>query len=181
VDLAVVSVTELYRISPLGVKEYPFYVSLDRKIIPSADVWADFDAIEDVTMVGCPNGLFDASNNLPMFRKGITASHPAKNYQGRSEFVVDLACFPGSSGSPVFLYSTGANFDRSSGNYSLGNIRMFLLGVLYAGPTINQQGRIVLSKDPSVSISAMMHLGMVVKSTRILDFEDMVRKQESGL
>jgi hypothetical protein len=132
-------------------------------------------------MVGCPNGLFDASNNLPMFRKGITASHPAKNYQGRSEFVVDLACFPGSSGSPVFLYSTGANFDRSSGNYSLGNIRMFLLGVLYAGPTINQQGRIVLSKDPSVSISAMMHLGMVVKSTRILDFEDMVRKQESGL
>jgi hypothetical protein len=58
---------------------------------------------------------------------------------------------------------------------------MFLLGVLYAGPTINQQGRIVLSKDPSVSISAMMHLGMVVKSTRILDFEDMVRKQESGL
>lgn len=177
IDLAVVSITELHRPTVDGGREFPFYITLSRDTIPSAENWAAFDAIEDVTMVGCPNGLFDEANNLPMFRRGITATHPAKNYQGREEFMVDLACFPGSSGSPVFLYSTGASYDRNAGSYSLGNIRMFLLGILYAGPTFNQRGEIVLSQQPSVSVSAMMHLGMVIKSTQLLAFDALVRQQ----
>lgn len=177
IDLATISVTELHRIAVDGKKELPFYIALRKDTIPSSTDWDSFDAIEEVTMVGCPNGLFDEENNLPIFRRGITATHPGKNYQGRSEFMVDLACFPGSSGSPVFLYSTGANYDRQSGSFALGRVRLFLLGILYAGPTINQEGEIILSKEPTVSVSAMMHLGMVVKSTQLLAFDDLVQRQ----
>ena len=177
IDLAVISITGLHKLTPDGAREFPFYVSLSRESVPSAENWSKLDAIEDVTMVGCPNGLFDEVNNIPLFRKGITATHPARNYKGRDEFMVDLACFPGSSGSPVFLYSTGATYDRIAGGYSLGNIRMCLLGILYSGPTINQRGEIVLSQPSSVSVSVMMHLGMVIKSTQLLAFDALVRQQ----
>ncbi|PWJ79784.1 trypsin-like peptidase [Pseudaminobacter salicylatoxidans] len=175
IDLAVISITDLHR-QTAGAKELPFYITLSRDIIPSVEAWAEFDAIEEVTMVGCPNGLFDEANNLPIIRRGITATHPAKNYQGRDEFMVDLACFPGSSGSPVFLYSTGANFDRATGGYALGNIRLLLMGILYAGPTINQRGEIVLARQPAVSVAAMMHLGTVIKSTHLLAFDALVQE-----
>lgn len=177
VDLAVISITHLHRTTSDGRKEFPFYVALHREAIPSEDTWAAFDAIEEVTMVGCPNGLFDEANNLPIIRRGITATHPSKNYQGREEFMVDLACFPGSSGSPVFLYSTGASYDRNSGGYSLGEIRRFLLGILYSGPTINQRGEITLHRQPTISVAAMMHLGIVIKSTQLLAFDSLVRQQ----
>ena len=91
--------------------------------------------------------------------------------------MVDLACFPGSSGSPVFLYSTGAHYDRNAGRFALGNIRMFLIGVLYAGPTINQQGQIILARQPAISIASMMHLGMVIKSSQLLAFDDLVHQR----
>jgi len=54
-------------------------------------------------MVGYPIGLWDEKNNYPIFRKGITATHPANDYNGKSEFMIDAACFPGSSGSPVYI------------------------------------------------------------------------------
>lgn len=177
IDLAVISVTELHRLNGKGAQEYPFYVALRRDAIPDEETWASFDAIEEVTMIGCPNGLFDEANNLPITRRGITATHPSRNYQGREEFMVDLACFPGSSGSPVFLYSTGATYDRGSGGFSLGTIRMFFLGILYAGPTINQRGEIVLTQQPSVAVASMMHLGLVIKATQLFAFERLVRQQ----
>lgn len=177
IDLAVISVTELHRSTADGGRELPFYIALRQDTIPSVETWAAFDAIEEVMMVGCPNGLFDETNNHPIFRRGITATHPAKNYQGREEFMVDLACFPGSSGSPVFLYSTGASYDRNTGGYSLGQVRVFLLGILYAGPTIDQRGQIVLTQQPTISVAAMMHLGMVIKSTQLLAFDALVRQQ----
>lgn len=177
IDLAVISITELHRINGSGAREDPFYVTLRKEDIPNEETWASFDAIEEVTMVGCPNGLFDEVNNLPLTRRGITATHPSKNYQGREEFMVDLACFPGSSGSPVFLYSTGATYDRGSGGFSLGTIRMFFLGILYGGPTINQRGEIVLTQQPSVAVTSMMHLGLVIKATQLFAFETLVRRQ----
>jgi len=57
-------------------------------------------------MIGYPNGLWDHVNNLPLIRRGITASHPGVDYQiegqnGPGVTVIDMACFPDSSGSPV--------------------------------------------------------------------------------
>ncbi len=177
IDLAAISVTNLHALDANGKKRFPFYVAFEKSAIPTKDIWESFDSIEEVTMIGCPNGLYDSVNNSPIVRKGITATAPSRNYEGRPEFMIDLACFPGSSGSPVFLYSTGAVYDKASGGFILGNIRLFLLGVLYAGPTVDQSGHIVMNKIPSVSVKSMMHLGMVVKADQLLIFDEMVKKQ----
>ncbi|CAO4139581.1 S1 family peptidase [Methylorubrum aminovorans] len=177
VDLAAFPINPLHWNLSTKQEAPPFFVSLNKDTIPSEKQWNEFDAIEDVTMIGCPNGLFDEVNNLPIFRRGITATHLSKHYQGRNEFMVDIACFPGSSGSPVFLYSTGATYDRQANGYSLGNIRILLLGILYAGPTFNNRGEIVLAKQPIISVSTMMHLGMAIKSTELFAFEEIARQQ----
>jgi hypothetical protein len=48
-------------------------------------------------MVGYPNGLWDTANNFPLIRRGVTATHIKNNYNGKSEFVIDIACYGGSS------------------------------------------------------------------------------------
>ena len=151
-----------------------FTASLTRENIPDDTQWQNFDAIEDVIMVGCPNGLYDAVNKLPIVRAGITATHLAKQYAGKNVFIVDMACFPGSSGSPVFLSNSNPYVDRQSGNFVMGGTRFFFLGVLYAGPTISNAGEIVMANNPSVQFSSMMHLGYVVRSTEVLVLETMV-------
>ena len=80
--------------------------------IPSDTEWSNFDAIEDIAMIGCPNGLYDATANLPIVRRGVTASPLANMYNGKNEFMVDMACFPGSSGSPVYLYNPFSYYDK---------------------------------------------------------------------
>lgn len=152
----------------------PFIIQLSGNNIPAPDKWGDFDAIEQVTMVGCPAGLFDEANNLPILRRGITASDPSKKFSGREEFLVDLACFPGSSGSPVFLYDLGGRYDRATGGIVMGGIRLFLLGVLYAGPTISSSGEIILTTRPKFEITSVMHLGAVIRSTQLLEFDRII-------
>lgn len=75
-----------------------FLSTTDASVIPSEKDWADFDAIEELVMIGCPNGLFDEANNLPIVRRGITATSLSKKYNGQDQFFIDMACFPGSSG-----------------------------------------------------------------------------------
>ncbi len=144
-----------------------FFVNLKENVIPDIDDWQYFDAIEEVTMIGCPNGISDEVNNLPISRKGITASSLAKNYNGKKEFMVDMACFPGSSGSPVFVYDRSGYFDRKTNNYMVGLTRVKLVGILYAGPLIKNNGTIILGQTPTVQVAAMMHLGNVIKSSEI--------------
>ncbi len=152
----------------------PIFIQwIDLSIIPSDDDWQYFDAIEDVTMVSCPNGISDESNNLPIVRRGITASSLSKRYNGKDEFMVDMACFPGSSGSPVFIYDRNGFLDRRTNSYKIGAQRILFVGVLYAGPQISNNGQIILGQPPRVIVAAMMHLGNVIRSSavRVLDAE----------
>lgn len=145
-----------------------FWTGLDPELIPTEDDWQYFDAIEEVIMIGCPNGIFDHVNNLPITRKGNTASSLAKNYNGQDEFMVDMACFPGSSGSPVFVYNKDGYFDRKTSTHLLATTRIKLVGILYAGPLITNTGAIVLAQPPSIQVASMMHLGNVIKSSQII-------------
>lgn len=176
VDLSVLSIPDIHKLNENGEKRYPFYVTLNKDIILSEEMWSSLDAIEEVTMIGCPNGLIDNVNNSPIIRRGITATHPKKDYEGRQEFMVDLACFPGSSGSPVFLYNKGMIYNRNTKDYTVG-MEIYFLGILYAGPTIDQHGHIIMSKPVNIRVDSMMHLGMVIKSTQLFAFEDLVKKQ----
>lgn len=131
-------------------------------------------ALEQVTMLGYPNGLYDAYNNAPVARRGITASPPWNLYQGRQEFLVDLAVFPGSSGSPVFIANEGS-YSTPDGTLNIGN-RFLVLGVLYAGHQMTNHGEVIAAPAPTTHIShvemrQMIHLGLCLRASRIVELK----------
>jgi hypothetical protein len=127
---------------------------------------------EDIYMVGYPNGLGDDKNNLPLIRSGITATPFYIDHNGVSEFMVDCACFPGSSGSPVLIVNEGS-YSLHKQPLQSGN-RMILLGTLYAGPLYDAEGIIRKYKVPTantVSTDIPMNLGYCIPSVKLLDFK----------
>lgn len=152
-----------------------FFVPLDETLIPTEEELADLVALEDILMIGYPNGIWDSTNNMPILRRGVTATHPNINYEGRKEFVIDAACFPGSSGSPIFLYNTGTWSTRQGAN--IGGTRIKLLGLLYAGPQHMASGEIQIVNVPTqqraVAFSNIPNnLGFVIKSQRLFEMRD---------
>lgn len=156
-----------------------FAIYLSPDVLPKDDYWEYFDAIEEIIMVGCPRGIFDETHNTPITRKGITATPISKKYNGKNEFMVDMACFPGSSGSPIFIYNKGSYYDKKTNTTNFGSDRILLVGVLYAGPLITNTGEIVLSNLPKVSINSTMHLGYVIRASELLILDEEVRRRVS--
>lgn len=161
-----------------------FYKCFDSSLIPKKDDVESFDAIEDIVMIGYPNGLWDEVNNMPINRRGITATHYRYDYNGEKIFVIDAACFPGSSGSPVIKCDLGS-YRSKNGNINLGQSRLFLLGVLYAGPQLTVSGDLHVVTIPNVQqkVLSVSHipnnLGFVIKSERILDFTPIFKEKMS--
>ena len=60
-----------------------YYLSLDKNLIPNNDKLKNLSAVEEILMVGYPNGIWDSINNKPIYRKGITATHPCIDYNGK--------------------------------------------------------------------------------------------------
>jgi hypothetical protein len=131
--------------------------------------------VEDVLMVGYPVGIWDQYNNAPIFRKGITATHPALDYQGKKKFLIDAACFPGSSGSPVFIFNHGSYSDKKGG-IVVGD-RLYFLGILHAGPQYKADGNIEIVDIPTKNVMVSSktdiptNLGIVLRAELLLDFE----------
>ena len=71
-------------------------------------------------MVGYPIGLYDKINNLPIFRKGYTACHPSIDFNRKGIGLIDMACFPGSSGSPIYVLNEGLVKSKNGALY-VGN------------------------------------------------------------
>lgn len=131
IDLAILPIAPILMKMRSTGKE-PYFIPLDKNILPTNELLEELSPMEDIVMIGYPNGLWDRKHNLPIIRKGITATHPKLNYNGKMEFLIDAACFPGSSGSPVFLANLGS-FTGKNGSLMAG-FRIALLGTLYAGP-----------------------------------------------
>lgn len=153
-----------------------FVTTLDKTFIPTASDIEDMIGLETITMVGYPNGLWDRSNNLPIFRRGVLATDYKYDWNGRKEFLVDAACFPGSSGSPVMLLDIG-NYQSRKGNF-IGSSRIKLLGVLYAGPqhTVEGEVRVVMvpTQQKAVTVAGIPNnLGIIIKAEQLLAFEGM--------
>lgn len=186
VDLAAFPIASI--LSQLEAKGTPvFFRGIGLDAFPTDAEWSEFDVLEDVVMVGCPNGLYDSTNNYAIFRKGCTASSLAVDYEGRSEFIVDIACFGGSSGSPIFTYNVATKFNRGTNQFELGGRGLKFAGVLYAGPTYMHEGQVIM-RTPVVNLRTTMHLGFAVKSIEVrklvqnvLDhFGLKIRPQQSG-
>ncbi|EKT4448023.1 TPA: trypsin-like peptidase domain-containing protein [Stenotrophomonas maltophilia] len=124
----------------------PAFTWLDASIIPSSDQFKALSPISDIVLVGYPTGLWDHTNNRPIFRRGITATTPHVKWQGRDEFLIDAAIFGGSSGSPVFIFNEGS---YSSPEGIVIGSRLLLIGVNRAVYVHNTEGRLVQSPSPS--------------------------------
>lgn len=153
-----------------------YYVPILDSFVSRQMLLNKLHSLEDIIMLGYPSGLWDEKHNLPIIRKGTTASHPKLNYGGRDEFLIDAACFPGSSGSPVILANIGLYQD---GSVMQSGARFSLLGVLYAGPQYSASGKITVVEVPTqatpIAVSNIpMNLGYVIKASKILDFNGII-------
>lgn len=177
VDLCVMPMAPLIREAEHTQTKF-FFGLFDRSLIPSSQDIEDMIGLENVTMVGYPNGLWDRVNNLPIFRRGVLATDYKQDWNGRKEFLIDAACFPGSSGSPVLLFDVGSY--QTMKGINVGGSRVKLLGILYAGPqhTVEGEIKIVLvpTQQKAVSIAGIPNnLGIILKSEQLNAFETMFK------
>ena len=160
--------------------QIPYYRSIHREIIPGQDVLEDFDAVEEVLFVGYPSGIYDRVNNLPIIRRGTTATHPAIDYEGRPTFLIDASVFQGSSGSPVLIYNNGSWRTRD-GRLVHGQ-RAFFLGILGQSYSRKDDGSlhfedIPTAVKPIVKTTQMIDLGIVHKAQTVSEtIEHLLRK-----
>jgi len=176
VDLCVIPIASSIEASKAEGKQL-FYKWFSPNSLASQIDLDSLSALEEVVMVGYPTGLWDSVHNMPVFRRGVTATHPNINYCGEQEFLIDAACFPGSSGSPVILFNMGPYTDRF-GKTTVGT-RIRLLGVLYAGPQFNAKGAITFATIPALPQTETYipcNLGIVIKAARLLEFEPLLEK-----
>lgn len=113
-----------------------FFRSVDPNMIPSDEQIDNFSAMESITFIGYPSALYDSVNKIPIIRQGITATPIWNNYAGNESFLIDAGVFPGSSGSPVFVYNQGAYPTKNA--LVVGN-RLFFVGVIKSTLTSNNK------------------------------------------
>lgn len=157
-----------------------YMIANDESLVPSVEKLQDLSALEELVMVGYPIGLWDTRNNFPIFRKGYTACHPAIDFNEDGIGLADIACFPGSSGSPIYIFNQGGYQDKK-GNTYMGASRLILIGYLYAGPQYTAQGNLIIQTIPtqqkiSTSTPIMANLGYYIKVSEILEFKSMIER-----
>lgn len=155
------------------------HVTLDESLIPSQAELDKLSPFEDVIMIGYPIGLIDEVHNAPLMRKGITATHPRYDYNGSPIFMIDCACFPGSSGSPVFLLDNGPYVEE--GVLNLGQRRFKFLGIMFSGPVQSATGEIIVVDVPTsqrlvAATEIPTNLGNVIKSRKLAELGDLLWK-----
>lgn len=163
-----------------GVKLYLKYISSE--LIPTKDNINMISSIEDILMIGYPDGMSDSKNNLPIVRRGITATDYKIDYEGEKEFLIDASIFKGSSGSPILICNIGS-FNNADGELCLGN-RIIFLGIQYRGEFSKYQHNIYIRNTagefvnaPDILSTYFNDLGFCVKSECLLDFKSILEKE----
>lgn len=141
----------------------PMIRSVAAEQMLTAEGAASMDSLEQVVLIGYPDGLYDSHNLTPIARTGCTATPIRLDYQGRPTFLVDAPVFPGSSGSPVFRLDVAAG----------GADRVTLLGIVAEAHTL--RGSIRRGKKPSAA--HLMDLGIVYKASAIDEAVDEMLKR----
>lgn len=153
--------------------------------VPSTEALRDLSALEEIVMVGCPIGLWDSYHGTPLFRRGVTATPPSVDFKNKPLGLVDVACFPGSSGSPICIVNEGSYPMKRSVNAGVSGVtfgnRLLLLGVLSGGPTYTQRGTLEIEPLPTAvqavpTISTMINLGFYVKARELESLVDVLRR-----
>jgi S1-C subfamily serine protease len=168
VDLAIVPMRPLEQAArDQGVELY--YHAIDSRLAPDAATLRALDALEEVLFVGYPSGVWDQTNLMPILRRGTTATPMALDFEGRKEFLIDAAVYPGSSGSPVFVYQPDAMRPNQGGGK-----KFLFAGVVAAVFFREEANHLVPAPVPAnnhgmVMGSEMIDLGLVIKAEAVLE------------
>lgn len=151
----------------------PFFSCVSGDILPDSGRHGALNAVENVVFVGYPNGVFDTKNHLPIMRRGITATSPDIDYEGNPIFLIDASVFPGSSGSPVFVYDRGSWLSGGA-NWTVGSERVVFLGVLASVLYRESDGVLEFREVPTarhvVPVGReMIDLGVVYKARTVIE------------
>lgn len=177
VDLAIMFAAPIFREAEKKNVRL-FTIGFGENNIPNENDLEKITAIEEVYMIGYPLGIWDKVNNIPIVRSGETATPIFLDYQGKSEFLINIPIFGGSSGSPIIIYDK-LGYANNIGGIEVGRRRFYLVGVNYAGMKYNAEGTgkiIIDSKESSVSTttSIFANLSIIVKSEEILGFKPII-------
>jgi hypothetical protein len=134
-------------------------------------------------MVGYPIGLWDSKNKLPLVRRGITASHPGIDFEGEPIGLLDIATYPGSSGSPVILLNEGSYATPTGLN--VGN-RVYLLGILCQYYYLDDSGAPASADIPTVDIARAplrpaVHMGKYIKAKELFELKKELLKLATSI
>lgn len=149
-----------------------FYRYVSGDMIPTSQQVAELDAVESVTFIGYPNGIWDSKNLLPVARRGTTASPIEVDFEGTPRFLIDASVFGESSGSPVFILNQGS-WATKDGGMVVGS-RFHFVGVVAAVFLRKQWNEIVAvpiptAAKPMVQSEEMIDLGIVFKARTIVE------------
>ena len=180
VDLVAIPVNAIFFKAKRESNE--FYIrAIGKGLTADAQLLNSLPTMSEIAMVGYPIGLWDQKHNLPLIRRGVTSTHPKRNLNNRPEFMIDAACFPGSSGSPVFLANLNG-FTNNSGVFTVGS-RFLFLGCLWGGPMFDTEGEIITVPVPTntdlrgFNLRLPTNLGYVVNHTKVWELENLVGMQ----
>lgn len=149
-----------------------FYRHVDSSTIPDEQVLKELDAIESVTFIGYPNGIWDSKNLLPVARRGTTATPINVDFEGKPLFLIDASVFGGSSGSPVFILNQGS-WARKDGGLVTGS-RLIFVGVIAAVYFRTHLNEIIPVPIPTqvqqmAQQQEMIDLGVVFKACTVVE------------
>lgn len=157
-----------------------FFKAISITNIPTQKQLDSLDSVENVTFVGYPNGVWDSVHNLPILRKGTTASPLQIDFEKKPIFLIDASVFGGSSGSPLFLMDNGMYADKT-GSAIIGS-RFYFLGIVSAVYFRTQMNSVEAKEIPTalvpiVSNQEMIDLGIVLKSRMIIETIDLFKEK----
>ncbi len=169
-DLAILKLTSIgthiNRIYELTHK--PLYLRcFSESLIPNEEKIKNLNYIEDILVIGYPSGLYDPANNTPIAKRGITATPIQLDYNGKPEFLIDAAIYPGSSGSPVAIYNQGSYLENNT--LQVGS-RLLLIGINYGTYLSNTFKNGAAQNE----IQVANNLGICIKASRLLDFKPLL-------
>lgn len=172
IDVAVLPLTP-FVIQMQAQGAYPFFKTLPASLALTDVNVQELDAIEDVTFVGYPNGLFDSKHFLPILRTGTAATPLSVDYGGEPIFLVDASVFPGSSGSPVLLIQKTGYVTRNGGAV-FGSPRVFLLGVVAAAYQRQVPVLQTSTAGGTAFVNDLLNIGIVYKAKAIDEVVDLI-------
>ena len=147
----------------------PFFMIIGDNLIITQAKLLEMSAIERVLMIGYPAGLIDKTNNKPIVRIGTTATCVSLDYEGEKKYLIDMAVFRGSSGSPIFIEKQETLVEKET---LIIRTQYYLAGIV--SNTIIQTGdhEVEIVDIPTTEkmiyrTEQYLNLGIVVKAEKI--------------